>query len=378
MLFELSILLALMFTYCTFILMAVFGIYKLNKTKLKVSHSHYNYSFVSIIVSIKNESVNAKAFIHEIEKQTYSKEHFELIIIDDFSNDNSFEIFKEILEESDINYKIFRKTSHFGKKRNVSEAINKAIGTIIITTDADVVYRDANWLTTIVNYFQKNNPSLLIMPIDYILDSGILSNFQMTENLALTGITAGFCGIHKPFLCNGSNLAFTKSAFNSVGGYSNHIDVSSGEDVFLLEDLKRIDIKAIHYSWQQELIVKTKTVNFIFDLLNQRIRWAKKFKQNPNVLNFVFGFILICASLIYVFLPIAILNQSLITPYLLIFCCSKLILDFLLLFLTSKFFGKTKHLLYLFPFEFLYWLYAILVGFGALFIKPTWKGVKVK
>ena len=42
-------------------------------------------------------------------------------------------------------------------------------------------------------------------------------------------------------MCNGANLAFTKQAYEAVNGYLNHLHISSGEDVFLLEDLKKID-----------------------------------------------------------------------------------------------------------------------------------------
>ena len=78
------------------------------------------------------------------------------------------------------------------------------------------------------------------------IEINLLSSFQITENIALTAITAGFCGINRPFMCNGANLAFTKHAYIEVNGYSNNFHISSGEDVFLLEDLKKLDSQRIH------------------------------------------------------------------------------------------------------------------------------------
>ena len=327
---------------------------------------------------MRNEEENAERFIKEIRKQNYPFEDFELIVVNDFSEDSTFEIFKINLEKSGLNFKIINQLSHKGKKQNIAEAIELSNGAIIITTDADVCYRDANWLKEIANYFENNKPNLLLMPIDFEEHSGLLSSFQITENIALTAITAGFCGINRPFMCNGANLAFTKQAYEAVNGYLNHLHISSGEDVFLLEDLKKIDSQKIHYSWQKELTVKTKSITSLSDFLNQRLRWAYKAKYNSNFINLSVGFIVLCANLIFLVFILSLIKNQPITPYLAIFVLTKLIFDFLLLFLASKFLGRVKYLRLLIPFECVYWLYALIVGLGSLVIKPTWKGIKVK
>jgi biofilm PGA synthesis N-glycosyltransferase PgaC len=377
MLIELSIFSIIIIAYGLLITLAIFGINKLNQASIN-HQSISSFPFISIVVSVKNEAANAEVFVNEIVKQNYSKTNFELIVVDDLSDDNTVEVFKKQLESSDINFNIIQQVNHKGKKQNIAEAIQLAKGTIIITTDADVIFRHENWLRKIANYFEVNKPNLLIMPVDFEEQSNTLSWFQITENIALTGITAGFSGINKPFMCNGANLAFTKNAYHTVNGYASHLHISSGDDVFLLEDLKKVDVKAIHYSWQKELIVKTKPIQVFGEFLSQRLRWANKAKYNSNLINVTFGFIVISANLIFLALTIAMLKNQPITPYLSIFAITKLIFDFLLLFLASKFLGKVKYLMLLFPFESVYWLYALIVGFGSLFFKPTWKGIKVK
>lgn len=377
MLIELSIFSIIIIAYGLLITLAIFGINKLNQASIN-HQSISSFPFISIVVSVKNEAANVEVFVNEIVKQNYSKTNFELIVVDDLSDDNTVEVFKKQLENSDINFNIIQQVNHKGKKQNIAEAIQLAKGTIIITTDADVIFRHENWLRKIANYFEVNKPNLLIMPVDFEEQSNTLSWFQITENIALTGITAGFSGIGKPFMCNGANLAFTKNAYHTVNGYASHLHISSGDDVFLLEDLKKVDVNAIHYSWQKELIVKTKPIQVFGEFLSQRLRWANKAKYNSNLINLTFGFIVISANLIFLALTIAVLKNQPITPYLSIFATTKLIFDFLLLFLASKFLGKVKYLMLLFPFESIYWLYALIVGFVSLFFKPTWKGIKVK
>lgn len=374
---ELILFSIIIIAYGIIITLAIVGINYLNISRTNNSKL-LEPPFISIILSFRNESNNAHAFINEIIKQSYNKDFFELILVDDFSDDNSYEIFESTLKQTDLKFTLIKQTQHRGKKHNLAQAIEIANGTIIVTTDADVNFRHKNWLSTIATYFENNKPNALVMPIDFEEPKNIISLFQVTENLALTGITAGFCGINKPFLCNGANFAFLKEAYQKVGGYLSHISISSGEDVFLLEDLKKIDASKIHYGFNNELIVNTKAIETIPEFLNQRLRWAGKSKYNSNLFSQTFGFIIIVANLLFLTIGVSYIKNLPITPYLSIFALTKLIFDFLLLFLASKFLGKTKYLWFIIPFECVYWLYAIIVGIGSMFIKPTWKGIKVK
>ena len=298
-------------------------------------------------------------------------------MIDDASEDNTYRIALSILEKSGLSYKLIKQNTHQGKKQNIARAIEEAKGSIIITSDADVVYRNQNWLLTISNYFKAYSPNMLIMPIDFETQSGFLARFQLIENLALTAITAGYSGIKKPFMCNGANLAFKKDAYQLVSGYQSHLHISSGEDIFLMEDIKKMNPESIHYALIRELIVKTAAINTLKGLFQQRIRWAYKAKYNSNHLNVFAGFIILAANLLFLALFVAILKKSVIIPYLSIFVLAKFVFDFLLLFLASNFLGRTKHIWWLIPFECIYWLYALIVGIGSLFLKPYWKGKKI-
>jgi poly-beta-1,6-N-acetyl-D-glucosamine synthase len=375
-LIELYIFTIAILAYGIFITLAIIGFGRLS-APLKIKENSKDF-FISIIASAKNEAENIIQFITELEKQSYPKQKFELIIIDDHSSDNTFSLALETLKKSTLNYQLIKKDRHFGKKRNLTDAINLSKGSVIITTDADVTERHKDWLATIAVHFTMYDPNLLIMPIDYIGNRGLLTAFQIVENFALSAITAGFTGIKRPFLCNGANLAFSKSAFNSVSGYTNHVNISSGEDVFLLEDLKKLDANSIQYGLKQELIVKTKAVSTIKVFFEQRIRWAYKSKYNPNSLNLFASFIIVITNLLFVALLAAIYKKSVIIPYLSIFIVAKLIFDFLLLFLAANFLGRKKYIVWFLPFELLYWLYSIIIAIASLFVKPYWKGIKVK
>jgi hypothetical protein len=49
-----------------------------------------------------------------------------------------------------------------------------------------------------------------------------------------------------------------------------------------------------------------------------------------------------------------------------------------LLFLASNYLGRFNYLIWMIPFQCLYWLYALVTGLCSLFIKPYWKDIKIK
>lgn len=375
MLIELFIFAFIIIAYGTFTTLALIGMGKLRNSARPVSDD--DLPFISIVISARNEEQRIKACIESICLQQYPKNRFELIITDDASDDATFAISKTTLERSGIQFSILREELHRGKKYNLSNSIKQAKGSVIITSDADVTRRHPAWLYTIGCYFHLHHPDMLVMPVDFETNRNILGSFQIVENIALTGITAGYVGIGKAFMCNGANLAFSKNSFVSVNGYTSHEHISSGEDVFLMEDIKRRNPYGVHYCLLRELIVKTAPQIRLYDFFQQRVRWAYKSKFNKNLINFIAGLIVVCANLIFPVLFIAILKKSVFMPYLSIFALAKCVFDFLLLFLASDFLGRSKYIWWLIPFECVYWLYALTTGIASLFYKPVWKGKKV-
>jgi len=375
MLIELYIFSFVIVAYGTFTTLALIGIGKL-KRHIPI-YKEKSSLFISIIISARNEEKNIERCLDQICKQTYSQNLFELILIDDASEDHTFEIAKNYLEQSKLHYQLIRQPEHCGKKYNIAQGISLAKGSVIITSDADVVFSFSTRLTVIANYFNLYSPNMLVMPVDFESDKKLISAFQIVENIALTAVTAGYTGIQKPFMCNGANLAFKKNAYMQVNGYDSHAHMSSGEDVFLMEDMKKINPSAIHYFFSRELIVKTIPQTNITSLFSQRLRWASKTKYNSSTLNRFSALIVLLSNLILFALFVAILKKSFIIPYLSIFAVAKFVFDFLLLFLASDFLGRIKYIWWLPLFECIYWIYAFSIGAASFFIKPTWKGKKI-
>ena len=163
MLIELYIFAFISIAYGTFITLAIIGFNKLNRSVNKTKLG--DPIFISIVISARNESSNIAECLEQINKQNFSKELYEIILVVDASTDNTYDIAHKFLLNSNISYQIIRQNEHHGKKKNLALAIKKSKGDIIITTDADIYFRHPNWLLTISNYFRSYSPNLLVMPV---------------------------------------------------------------------------------------------------------------------------------------------------------------------------------------------------------------------
>ena len=89
--------------YCLLIVFLALGfsfVKSFNETNLK-SLTHF-----TIIVPFRNEEENLPDLIKSLENLNYSKNHFEVIFVDDDSNDNSTELSIRLLSCSQLDFKI--------------------------------------------------------------------------------------------------------------------------------------------------------------------------------------------------------------------------------------------------------------------------------
>ena len=172
---------------------------------------------VSIIIPARNEEKNILHCLNAIAQQTFPKELREIIVVDDKSDDGTAAVASVWIANHSINAKNISPESGIGKKNALNAGIKISGGELIVTTDADCVM-GKDWLSTIVCYYEKYSPDMIAGMVALNQQGNFLSSFQSLE---LTGLTAiGAAGIYfdKPLLCNGANLAYRKSAFESAGG----------------------------------------------------------------------------------------------------------------------------------------------------------------
>ena len=103
------------------------------------------YQF-SIIIAAKNEESNISKLISAIKNLQYSKDNYEVIIVDDSSNDDTFHLAKKLAKEFDnITVVSAINKKYEGKRGALNYGISLAKYPIIVITDADCV-PETYWL----------------------------------------------------------------------------------------------------------------------------------------------------------------------------------------------------------------------------------------
>lgn len=336
----------------------------------------------SIIVPFRNEAENLPILLKSIAELKYPIDLFEVILINDSSEDNSEGIIRHSIENSGITMELIqnKRVSNSPKKDAISEAIKKSKFNWLATTDADCQL-PKNWLKTLDGFIQtarlngnRSAPFMICGPVLYKTDGSFLQDFQLLDGISLQAAAMGSFGLKIPILCNGANLAYKKDAFEHVGGFSGNDHIASGDDIFLMEKMKKSFPDRVKFLNSPELIVFTKPQPSWKELINQRIRWASKTTRTNNGFSLLTGGIILLTNLVFLFLPLAVIFDLQNSLLYLMFLVLKILIDFALIRLTAHFFNQP---ISFFKFPIMAMVYSsviVMVAFEGLNGKYSWKG----
>lgn len=337
-------------------LVLLFKIYR-GLLKLKpFSFSTDPSTFVTIIVSCRNEQDNISRLIRSILKQDYPKKLYEVIIVDDHSTDNTYEIASGFASYSNI-HTLYNKGK--GKKTAIRTGVEASSGKLIVTTDADCTMGNL-WLKTIAAYFEKNNPDMIICPVQIMPEKGFFGVFQELEFLSLQGITAGSALNMEGTMCNGANLAFNRATYSNNKD-NLHPEINSGDDVFLLHSLKKTNGSKILWLESTDAIVKTDSVLTHFAYLKQRRKWISKSLKYTDKNTIILGIITFVTILLQAILLVSGFINSVYIPVFFLFMVLKSIPDFLIIRNTAGRYGRSDLLKWFVPAQVFYPFYVITV-----------------
>lgn len=343
-----------------------------------VKENNFN-NFISVIVPVRNEEKNISNVLESLKKQLYPADCFEIIIVDDHSEDSTGKIVNRILPQIP-NLRLLKlnkiQPNVYGKKRAIEFGVSQARGTLIAQTDADCL-APSNWLSQANSFYNSTKVKLIAGPVCLPQSYTLLQNFQQAELLVLALVTGVSVNSEKAFLCNGANLIYEKSAFEAVEGFKGVDNIASGDDVFLLQKIKsRFGANAIQFLKHSQFIVHTNPLNSVSELLQQRVRWASKVFYFLNPTNFLVALFVVLSN-IFFFMSLAYV--SLFNMYSILPVLFKIGADFLLVFSVAKFYEKKISLPLFIINAILYLPYSILITLASFSIKNnTWKGRPLK
>ena len=334
--------------------------------------------FVSVIVPFRNESDNILLSLNSIASQNYPKEKYEVIYVNDSSNDDSYEKIHNAPKPR--NFKVissseYSKNKAF-KKKAISFGIEHSHGEIIVTTDADCIH-NTNWLRKLISNFDLTT-GLVSGPVSFVHQKSIFSKLQTLEFAGLVLSGAGLIGIGKPTICSGANLAFRKSVYNELHGYNDQMHLSSGEDELFMQKIAAETDYSVKFCWAKDSVVFTQPNKNIRDFFQQRRRWSSKGLFYENKL------LIIRLILIYMFY-LSITAQVLLTILFsklflisLIFCLIlKFVLEYKIISKGIDYLFKHYLMKYFLITEVFQIIYLTLAGVSGIFGNFKWKDRKL-
>ncbi len=357
-----------------------------NLPKFQASENDSDQNQFSIIIPARNEENNIATCLQSIINQDYNKNQFEIIVIDDFSEDGTLaeiERIKKLHPEIKIHIcelrKMLQGENHNSyKKRAIEEGIKKSKFDWIITTDADCV-RGRTWLKSISDSINQNpKVKLISAPVKFSFKDTFFERAQALEFCGLIGIGAACLGQKLPTMCNGANLIYRKPVFYEVNGFQGIDKLASGDDEFLMHKIAAKYPNDVQFLKSIEAIVSTPALNNVGAFLQQRKRWASKSRSYANYkLKLLLGAVYLFYVLTLISLFLGFYNHHYFI-ILLIGLCLKCVPEWIFLRLVSRFFGQEKLMKYYLPTLFLQTIYVVIIGIYGNFGKYNWKGRKVR
>ena len=362
------------FAYLLIMLLISIGWYL---TKVFIPSSISSETKVSVVVAVRNEAKNIKELLFSILHQSYPKNLFELIIVDDNSEDTTLEIVGDFKHENpDLNIIIIQSTGK-GKKEALKEGFKSVSNHIIITTDGDCVVSN-DWILDYVTFFEKTDVQLVFGPVFYFKSKRFIEKLFSLEFATLVASGAGSSGVKMPLMGNGANMAIRKSAYDKVGKSIKGDDFASGDDVFLMHSVASyFDRNAIQFLKNKNCIVETSAPKNLKNFFNQRIRWGSKAKAYTRIWPLTVSIIVfIFNSLLGITAILSFFKLWFLAVFVL-FVVFKFLIDFPLTRNYIRFYNRPINTLLLFPLEFLYPFYIMFTTFFSIFIPYKWKGRKL-
>ncbi len=340
---------------------------------------------VSVLLAVRNESGTLRDCLNSLLQQDYPRELMEVIVSDDFSEDDSVGIARRwAAGNPGFRLKVITANEEHstatGKKSALARAVGVATGEMILCTDADTE-RGPHWVSAMMQ--QGGRPdgvrNMTLGPVAFHHENNLLEKIQSLEFMGLIGVTAGAAGVGFPVMCNGANIAYRRAAYREAGGFDNNMQFASGDDQFLMAGIcKKFGRDSVRFALNREAVVYTAAQDTLRGFFSQRLRWVSKSRgyREPAVIGlalltyFVHLFLLLGMAAGLYFPSLLALSLAL--------WLAKILLEYPLVWLMADFLGK-KHLLgYYFISQVFQLFYVVVIGMIGNLIPYQWKGRRLK
>ncbi len=189
----------------------------------------------SVVICAYNEEKRIACSVNSILKQSFNSELYELIIIDNSSDDDTFEIAKNLIMDSPENAPraTLLKIKHVGLSASRNTAIQHCTGDYIAFVDGDAT-ANVDWLCSIDNAISKSASETEVFAgaVNSLNKDSFISDFVYECHVRASADAS------KGSKLIGANMVFKRKVFNSVLFLDG---MTRGDEASLLARYKKIN-----------------------------------------------------------------------------------------------------------------------------------------
>lgn len=186
---------------------------------------------VSVVVCAKNEYTNLKKHLPLLLEQDHP--NFEVVVVDDGSDDDSDYLLKDFSEKyPHLKIINFKKNVNFfsGKKFPLAIGIKSAMHENLVLTDADCCPTSSQWLRYMQSAYTDSSVEVVLGYSPVVYKPTFLNYIIRFETFftAVQYLSMALIGL--PYMGVGRNLSYKRSLFIKNKGFSSHYHILSGDD----------------------------------------------------------------------------------------------------------------------------------------------------
>lgn len=183
---------------------------------------------INILIPTYNRPDRLRRCLTSLSKQTYPKNNYEVVIVDDGSPQNLKSVIEEFNREMDI---VYIKKERGGPASARNTGLKHVKGEIVAFTDDDCVI-DKNWLYEIEDAFKDNSEAMCVKGRTLALEP---NDFSKACEMYIYGSKKSHAT---------NNIAYKRTVFDKIGSFDTRY-VHAYEDVdlkwrFLKQGFKRV------------------------------------------------------------------------------------------------------------------------------------------
>lgn len=206
---------------------------------------------VSVIICAKNEADHLKNLLPLLASQRH--ENYEIILVNDGSEDETLKIIRSFEEQYknaafSVSILDISKEDSRGKKAALTQGISHARHEWLLLTDADCVPVSDQWIAMMTSGLNQKTEIVLGYGAYQKIERSFLNKLIRFETLLTALQYFSYALKGQAYMGVGRNLAYKRSSFTRVNGFSNHLHVKSGDDDLLISELanpSNIQIRAM-------------------------------------------------------------------------------------------------------------------------------------